>query len=264
MCRKMRLALLSDIHGNLLALDAVLDDIKARGGADEYWVLGDLVAVGPQPVEVLERLHTLPNARFTRGNTDRYVTDGDRPPPSQTEALNNPETLAHVVQIAEAFAWTQGAVTAHGWYGFLKDLPLEIRQTLPDGTRLLGVHASPGRDGGDGIHPHLSDEELSDLLAGAEAELICVGHTHWPLKRKAGGVQVVNLGGVSNPTEPSLKATYCLLEADESSYQIKHHQVDYDREAVIKLAYERVLPNRDYIGFLLSGKGVRDRGKLDI
>mgnify|MGYP000152860752 CR=1 FL=1 len=260
----MRVAILSDIHGNLLALEAVLKDIEARGGVDECWVLGDLVAVGPQPVEVLECLHQLPNVRFTRGNTDRYVTDGDRPIPTQEEALNNPEILAKVVQIAEGFAWTQGAVTAHGWYAFLKTLPLETRLTLPDGTRLLGVHASPGRDDGNGIHPQLSDDELSDLIAGAEAELICVGNTHWPLKRNVGDVQVVNLGGVSNPAEPSLQATYCLLEANESSYQIKHHQVDYDREAVIELARERVLPTRDYITFLLSGKGVRPWGELDI
>lgn len=260
----MRLALLSYIHGNLLALESVLADIKAKGGVDEVWVLGDLVAIGPQPVEVLERLNELPNVRFTRGNTDRYVTDGDRPSPTQEEALNNLETLVHLVQIAEGFAWTQGAVTAHGWYGFLKDLPLEMRQTLPDGTRLLGVHASPDRDDGNGIHPHLSDDELRELLVGAEADLVCVGHTHWPLRRKVGDVQVINLGSVSNPLEPSLKATYMILKADKQGYTFKHQQVDYDRDAVIDLTYQRMLPTRDYIKYLLSGEGMRDWGTPNI
>lgn len=77
----MRIALLSDIHGNFLALDAVLKDIEAQGGVESYWILGDLVAIGPEPVRVLEALLALPNAIFTRGNTDRYVVTGERPSP---------------------------------------------------------------------------------------------------------------------------------------------------------------------------------------
>jgi len=75
----MRLALLSDVHGNSIALDAVLADVDARGGADEYLVLGDLVALGHDPLGVLRRLRALPNVAFTRGNTDRYVVTGERP-----------------------------------------------------------------------------------------------------------------------------------------------------------------------------------------
>ena len=75
----MRIALLSDIHGNSIALDAVLTDIEQRGGVDEHWVLGDIVALGPDPVGVLERLTVLPADVFVRGNTDRYVVTGERP-----------------------------------------------------------------------------------------------------------------------------------------------------------------------------------------
>ncbi len=77
----MKNALLSDIHGNSVELDAVLEDIKSQGDVDAYWILGDLVAIGPDPVGVLQRLSILPNARFIRGNTDRYVVTGDRPHP---------------------------------------------------------------------------------------------------------------------------------------------------------------------------------------
>jgi len=56
----MRVALLSDIHGNSIALEAVLNDIALQGGADAYWILGDLVALGPDPVHVLEQLSALP------------------------------------------------------------------------------------------------------------------------------------------------------------------------------------------------------------
>ena len=77
----MRIALLSDIHGNPLALDAVLADIEAQGGVDTYWLLGDFSSLGYDPVGVLERVTKLPNAFFLRGNHDRYTVTGERPGP---------------------------------------------------------------------------------------------------------------------------------------------------------------------------------------
>ena len=110
----IKLALLSDIHGNLTALDAVLQDIANLGGVDQYLILGDLAALGPEPVPVLERLAQLPNARFTRGNTDRYVVTGDRPPPTMAQVEKDPSLLPVLVEVAQTFAWTQGAVTQAG------------------------------------------------------------------------------------------------------------------------------------------------------
>ncbi len=69
----MRVAVFSDIHGNTIALDTVLADITARGGADAYWVLGDLVSIGAEPVQTPERLATLPNATFVQGNGTRVL-----------------------------------------------------------------------------------------------------------------------------------------------------------------------------------------------
>ena len=73
----MRIAIFSDIHGNATALDAVLREV---GDVDEYWIAGDLCAIGPDPVGALERVLSLPNTRFVRGNTDRYTYAGQRPP----------------------------------------------------------------------------------------------------------------------------------------------------------------------------------------
>ena len=66
----MRIALLADIHSNDLALRAVLEDLARRGGAEETWVLGDLVGIGHAPVQVLELLQEIPNARFIHGNAE--------------------------------------------------------------------------------------------------------------------------------------------------------------------------------------------------
>jgi len=81
----MRIALFSDIHGNSIALDAVLQDIQKQGGVDAYWILGDLVAIGPDPVGVLDRLTSLENTRFIRGNGDRY---GVKPDTSEDDLRN--------------------------------------------------------------------------------------------------------------------------------------------------------------------------------
>jgi predicted phosphodiesterase len=135
----MRIALLSDIHGNSLALDAVLADIAGRGGVDEYWLLGDLCALGHDPVGVLERLDRLPAARIIRGNTDRYVTTGDRPPPSADQVRGDGRLLETYAEVAATFAWTQGAVTAAGWFDWLAHLPPEM---AADPAR---QHGLPGR-----------------------------------------------------------------------------------------------------------------------
>lgn len=235
----MRLAILSDVHGNTTALDAVLADVGAAGGVDGYWVLGDHAALGPDPAGAVARLAALPNARFVRGNTDRYTTTGDWPKPTAEGIIANPATLPVALQVAAGFAWSQGAVTAAGQLDWLAGLPLEQRLTLPDGTRLLGVHAAPGEDDGPGINPGQSDDELAAILGGSEADLVIVGHTHVALDRTAGGVRVVNLGSVSDPVTEDLRAGYLILEADTSGYRLERRRVAYDIPAVMA-AIERV------------------------
>jgi predicted phosphodiesterase len=252
----MRMALLSDVHGNSVALEAVLADVELQGGVDAFWVLGDLVALGHDPVGVLERLAALPNARFTRGNTDRYVFSGDRPPPTRADAEANPDLLPILVEVAGTFAWTQGAITAAGWLGWLSALPLELDEILPDGTRFLGVHAAPGTDGdpGLGIHPQLGLADLRGLLGGCEADLVCVGHTHWPMDLRLDGKRVVNLGSVSNPLPPDLRASYAILEAGRSGYRIRHRRVDYDHAAVIAALERMQHPGAAFIARHMRGE----------
>jgi predicted phosphodiesterase len=246
----MRLAILSDIHGNPLALDAVLADIQSQGEVDAYWVLGDFAALGYDPVSPLEKVTALSHVRFTRGNTDRYVVTGDLPVPLE-KALQDPALLPEIIEAARSFAWTRGYLSAEGWLDWLTNVPLEVRMTLPDGTRVLGVHASPGRDDGPGIGPKHSDGELEQHLAGCEADLVIVGHTHVPLDRQVGSLHVVNLGSISNPVTSGLQATYVLLDADEHGYRIQLRRVDYDHEAVIKAIEQSRHPTPSFlIGFM--------------
>ena len=253
----MRIALLADVHGNCIALEAVLADVAARGGADEYWFLGDLVAVGPQPVATLERIHSLPHFRTIRGNTDRYAATLDRPHPTLAEVAANPALLPIFAEVAHTFAWTMGTLAAAGWLEVVASLPLETRLTLPDGTRLLGVHAAPGTDDGKGLHPYRSDEAMLAMLTGCAADLLCCGHTHWPMNRRVGGYHVINVGSVSNPLTPGLGAWYVLLHATSTGYTIEHHAVEYDRAAVIAEVQRVRHPAGDYIVSILQGEKVR-------
>ncbi len=243
----MRIALFSDVHGNSLALDAVLADVQRRGGVDGYWVLGDIVALGPDPIGVLRRLAALPGARFIRGNTDRYVVAGDRPPPTLADAAADARLLPGLVEVAGTFAWTQGAVTAGGWLDWLAALPVQLRATLPDGTRVLAVHSTPDSDDGPGLNADLCPAELDLLLAGCDADLVCGGHTHWVMDECVGERRVVNVGSLSNPLAPDLRAGYVLLEAGPAGYGLEYRRVDYDREAVIAELERLRHPGADFV-----------------
>jgi len=253
---QLNVAILADIHGNPLALEAALNDIQAQGGVDETWVLGDLAALGPDPLEALQRLAALPKARFIRGNTDRYLINGEQPGPSLDKILNDPEALAMKMRLASSFAWTIGAVAPTGWLPWLRALPLEMRVILPDGTRVLAVHAAPGTDDGDGVRVRSSDDELRDQLAGVEADLVLVGHTHIPFNRLVGGVRVVNPGSVSNPFPPDLRASYAILACDSQGYTIEHHRAEYDRQAVIEAMKRVAHPSEAYITRFMRGENL--------
>ena len=262
----MRIAVLSDIHGNCVALDAVLADIDSNNqeAVDEYWILGDLAAAGAQPLEVMERLDELTNARFVRGNSERYLTTGARPLATPVEEMTDLSLLPAYVGVLESFAWTAGAMAAGGHLPFILDLPLEQRLTLPDESRVLLVHASPGRDDGAGFVPRYRDEEMGARLNGCDADLVCVGHTHWPQSFHLNGVHVVNPGSIGNPLIPSLRATYAVLEADGKGYRVEHRAVEYDRGLAERKAWEVQHPQAEFISSFLRGERVRQWGEPEV
>lgn len=242
----VRIAVISDIHGNTIALDAVLADARSQG-VDQYWFLGDHVAIGPEPVAVLDRIAALRDARHIRGNTDRYVVTGEGPPPSLDAVRANPALIPTYTLIAASFAWTRGYVTARGWFEWLEKLPLDIRLTAPDGTRVLAVHASPGTDDGEGVHPGRASSEIGALITGADADLVLVGHTHEPMLRRVDDVLVVNAGSVSNPRAPDLRACYVVLESTLAGTRVQHRRVAYDHDAFTETVRRSRHPAREFI-----------------
>ncbi|MBI5082182.1 MAG: metallophosphoesterase family protein [Chloroflexi bacterium] len=251
----MRIAIFSDIHGNSIALDAVLADIQTRGGVDEYWILGDLVAIGHDPLGVLERLSKLPNAHLIRGNTDRYVTSDDQPPQEWVnEVKKDTSQLPQLITVTRSMTWTRGAVSVAGWFDWLAALPLDRRFTLPNGTRVLCVHASPGTDEGRGMNPWMTDDELWELLKECDADLVFVGHTHQAQDRTVNGVRLINPSSVSNPIAPDLRAGYVLLTADEKGYRLEQRRVDYDHESVVEAIQKIKHPAAELVTQHLRGQ----------
>ena len=239
----MRVGIFNDIHGNAHALDAV---IAAIGVVDEYWVLGDLAAIGADPVGCVERIRALPNARVIRGNTDRYVYTFERP--------SMPRDPKDMEDFERSFIWTLDAVERAGHLDWLKSLPLDERLTLPDSTRMLLVHASPGTDDGHGFWEDKPDDATSaTMLDGAEAEVVCVAHTHRVVDRTIGGIRVLNAGAVSNQHPGQDKrAHYAILTADANGHEVQQLRVDYDRDAAIAALEASGYPSAAFVKGLLT------------
>jgi len=230
------MAVFSDVHGNSIALDAVLADVERVGGVDAYWFVGDAAALGFDPVGTIKRLADLPGLVAVRGNTDRNTVEDTQEVDAEFVSLaaHDPGRARTRFMILRNFAWTRGAVTAGGGFDWLAGLPLEERMKLPDGTRVLLVHAAPSTDDGPGIREEHSDDELNEMLVDAAADLVIVGHTHKALDRTVHGVRVFNLGSVSIPQTDELRAMWTLLEADERGYRLERQFVAYDSVEMLR------------------------------
>ena len=190
----MRVAVFSDTHGNSIALDAVLADIERAGGVDAHWFVGDAALIGFDPVGTVQRLVALPNLVAVHGNGDRRVATDPGIVREITErfvADASPGEAAIWRSVLADSEWTRDGLQAAELFGWITGLPLEARVTLPDGTRVLLVHAAPGTDEGNGINASQSEDDLRAMLAGVEAGLVFVGHTHQPLDRTVDGVRVM-------------------------------------------------------------------------
>jgi predicted phosphodiesterase len=231
----VRVAVIADIHGNDLALAAVLQAAEAEG-VEAVWCLGDVVAHGPRPAEVVARLRAMGDVLCVRGNTDRYVLTGDLsgmiPPIDRPTDADECRVLGDA---RESFAWTRGCLVGSRDIDWLAELPVEQRVTLPDGTRVLLVHAAPGRDDGLGLQLAHTDSELAAAgFVPQQADLVLVGHTHVPGERHVQGCHIFNPGPVSLPRSTDDRARWAVLEATAAAYTIEHRETAYDLAHVVR------------------------------
>jgi len=250
----VRLGVIADIHGNDVALQAVLDD-AAGCHVDQWWALGDLVLLGPRPAEVLERLASLPGIGMLRGNTDRYVLTGEQPAPHATaaDAAGSTDLVERYGKMAAGIGWTRGVLDQAGMLECLAALPAVLRARFPGGTSVLGVHASPGADDGPGIDPDIPDAELRGLLAGCGADVVVGGHTHYRADRLADGIRALNPGSTGMP-RPFGQAGWLLLEDGDGELRAEQHTVPFDVDAVVRDLHRRRHPNTEFVESVLTGR----------
>lgn len=229
---RLSVVLLSDLHGNLPALEAVLTDVEAAGLPDAFWVLGDLVAFCPWPAETLARLRALPNVAFVQGNTDRYLVTGRRPA-IPVRSADDWAQMAATLTVRDAnFRWTVERLS-YDDYRFLRDLPTRLEVEIPCYGPVLAVHATPGDDETNWL-PDTPDGAIIPHLEGLNAHLLLYGHTHRQTDRVVGGVRLTNPGSVGLPLDGDPRAAYARLEFADGSCTVSLRRVPYDREAVRK------------------------------
>jgi predicted phosphodiesterase len=246
----VRYALLSDVHANLQALDAVLADIDRRGDADAVYHLGDLVGYSSQPNEVVARLRERGIAGVA-GNYDSTVAT-DYPHCGCRSESPRQEELAHV-----SYEYTRRAVTPET-RRYLAALPfsLELRPLggHAAGPRLVLVHGTPTlntlywtEDRPDDFCLRMA--EVVGLKAG---DAIAFGHTHKPWHREVAGIHFVNTGSVGRPKDGDWRAGYVRLSLGEGLPRVEFVRVAYDVDGAARGVVAAGLPE-EFAAFLRAG-----------
>jgi predicted phosphodiesterase len=199
------LAVLYDIHGNLVALDEVLKDADAAG-ADAYLLGGDFASWSPWPLETIERLRALPQSTWIRGNGERWL----REPPT-----DRPDVAGELREL------DSGLGTEEGWLYSLQT-QVELDGVLyTHGSPLSDVESFPAQPG--------EDDEL--MLDGVRDKIVVFGHSHLQFKRTGpNGTTLINPGSAGMPLDGDARAAYALRH-DDGEFEFRRVEYDVERAA---------------------------------
>jgi predicted phosphodiesterase len=246
----MRYAIISDIHANLPALEAVLGDIASRRDVAATYHLGDLVGYAPWPDEVVRLLREKGIAGVA-GNYDSTVATDYKHCGCRYEDPRQ-EELSH-----ESYDWTRAKVSA-GTKAFLGALPFRI-DLRPLGGHVGGPTAILLHGNQTLNTVYVTEDRTADFLAKMAAsagakpgDVICFGHTHLPWHRVVGGVHVVNTGSVGRPKDGDPRAGYVLLDIRASGVEVEFVRVAYDVGMAARAIRASTLPN-EFAEFLETG-----------
>jgi putative phosphoesterase len=231
----MRIAVVSDIHGNWTALQAVIEDLKTVD-ADVVVQGGDLAGSGSRPAEVIDLVASL-GWPGVFGNTDEALW---RPQALADLAARNP-TLSLLWEIVFNDIAIQREAIGKARIDWLRKLPREWR-----GPGVAVVHASPG-DCWNAPASSADDAELEGVYAPLESPLVVYGHVHKPFVRQLSGFVVANSGSVSLPYDGDPRASYLLVEDGRPTIR----RVAYDVEVEIRELAARHYPYVDWVASML-------------
>ena len=241
----MKIAIISDIHGNLEAMHSVIEDIK-KEGCTKIFCLGDLAMAGPQPKETIDYIRNL-NKDFDfeiiQGNTDEMI--------AYSENWIYEKIKEALPVMAEAYKSDIKTVTDEQ-KEYLKNLPKQKEIKIGD-LKILLVHGSPRRNNED-IFPNLDIKTVEEMIKGTDANLILCGHTHMPCGYQTTTNQtVINVGSVGRPFSEEPKSCYCIIELKDGvkDFEAKHNFVEYNFEKSAQILEKRDFEGSDKMANML-------------
>ena len=245
----MKIAVISDIHGNMEALEAVMEDISKQE-CDKIFVLGDYAMAGPEPSEAVEyflKRKDKPEFKMIQGNTDLMIADYSE------ELYENLKTKAPIM--AEALKNDTEILNPLGKV-FLKTLPIQL-EVEEEGVKFLLVHGSPRKNNED-ILPDTPLEEVEKMTENVDADVILCGHTHIPCvfqtsKKKT----IVNAGSIGRPFTPEPKSCYLTVNVENGECIFEHHFIEYDKERASEKLRKREFKGADKLADMLIDPKVR-------
>ncbi len=238
----MKIAIFSDVHGNLHALQSVLADISEQH-PDRTYCLGDLVGYGAFPNQVVERIQQDGIATVMGNYDDGVGFDRDECGCAYREEADRTRGQA-------SLEWTKQHTTSEH-KAFLRTLLPEIRFEA-DGRRLLLVHGSPRR-----MNEYLFEDRpvssFERLAASSRADVIMFGHTHVPYVKEVDGAWFVNVGSVGKPKDGDPRACYALVETHPKLI-VRFRRVTYDVAAAAGAIRATDLPPKFARDLELAGR----------
>ena len=237
----MRIAFISDIHGNFTALQAVLVDIKKQG-ADQIICLGDTISLGPQPLETLDSLRELKSI-YIMGNHDEAILDPEKAPEL--------EITEHLVP---DLYWCRDRLAAND-FEFIRSFQSTHEITFPNGVELLAFHGSPISTT-EIIQATTPSESLDEYFAGQSASVFIGGHSHIQMLRRYGKKLILNSGSVGNAFEfafspgnpPRLLpwAEYAIIDQSGDVFNVDLRRVYFNIDELLKIVKQTDLPGADW------------------
>jgi len=215
----LRLLVVSDIHSNHAALQAVLDDAAPW---DRCICAGDTVGYGPDPNECIDALRDN-GFRCIMGNHDHEVITGDASSPEGA-----PGNFRFNPRAARAIEINRGLLTPDS-RAYLERLPISLRLKV-DGVNIAVYHGSPRAPLSEYIMPEEAKMRAPQLIAESNCHLLVLGHTHKPYAIEHGDALLLNPGSVGQPRDGDPRASYALVEIAEGKINPSIHRVKYDIE----------------------------------
>jgi predicted phosphodiesterase len=233
-----RIAVISDIHGNLPALQAVLAEVDRLGPFDTLVGGGDYVSGGAYPAESLALVRQR-GLVGVRGNTDEWVveaaTEGAIP------ARDYPPEAAHGPEELPADQWVANHLDQSS-VEFLAQLPLFWKHVGPSGQTLIFFHATPWSPH-DTLEFDADDDLTTRVVEAAGGDVLLHGHIHHAYLREFDGVTLGCVGAVGSPLDGDERPCFAIVEDDGSGWTVRHVRVSYDREPYLQAMERSGMPN---------------------